>query len=316
MSINQLGRGRATGLGSADLSAKQEVKQAKQTAIFQRAGAELVNAHKSLQAASTQRLQVRQTISDRIKLALWSNVGSIAANITLFNVRSPHQSKPHVVLQEDISSNKKAMPDVISQADISSNKKAAPHIISTKDISSNKQAMVNEMVGAITNRLDSFSLIREKRTSDPVSAAIYVKYLKYAALDNPEMSAFLNAMDDLRAAPTVKKAEAMLQDFIVPAEIDDNGLTLEGQSTLQLNLDNDKERNAIITDSKLSIEEAHVDDAPEKLANLVKVFEGVEKYIAKQLARNCKFIIEVNMAFNKIKENDTNVPRFDPTLKV
>lgn len=284
MGINQLGRGRATGLGSADFSAKLEVKQAKQTAIFQRAGAELVNAHKSLQAASPQRLQARQTVADRIKMALWMSVGRTAANITSFNVRSPQPSKPHVIPQEDISSNKKAM--------------------------------VKEMVGAITNKLDSFSLIREKRSGDPAAAATYVKILKYAALENPEMSAFLNAMDDLRAAPTVKKAEAILQDFIVPAKIDDNGLPLEGQSTAQLNLDNDKVRNAIMTASKLSIEEVRVDDTPEKRANLVKVFEGAEKYIAQQLGLNCKFITEVNIAFDKIKVNETNVPRFDPTLKV
>lgn len=283
MGINQAGRGRATGLGNMDFSAKQEVRQAKQKVLLQSAGAELTNTLNSLQQTIPQRMQARQTVTERVKTAFWNSVGRTAADIAALNIRSPQPSRPHVVSEADISARKKAM--------------------------------VKEMAGTISNKLDSFPSVREKRSGDPAAAATYAKYLQYTALDTPEMPAFLNAMDDLRAAPTVKKAEAMLKDFIAPAKTDENGVPLEGQSRMQINLVSDGVRDALIKESMHSIAEAHVYDTPEKLQNLVKVFEGAERYIAQQLDRNCKFATEVNMAFNRLKTSDAIVSRFDPTRK-
>lgn len=283
MGVNQAGRGRATGVGSMDFSARQEVRQAKQKVLLQSAGAELSNTLHSVQQAIPQRMQARQTVTERVKTAFWNSIACAAADIAALNIRSPQPSKPHLA--------------------------SVAHITATK------KAMVKEMAGTISTKLDSFPSVREKRCGDPAAAAIYAKYLKYTALEMPEMPAFLNAMDDLRAAPTVKKAEAMLRDFIVPAKTDENGLPLEGQSSMQINLASNGVREALITAVMHSIAEAHVYDTPDKLENLVKMFEGTERYIAQQLDRNCKFGSEVNTAFSRLKASGAIVPRFDPTLK-
>ena len=284
MSIKQVGRGRATGLGSADLSTSKGVKQAKQKVLHQNAGAEIAKPLTSLQKVSPQRMQAKQTVVDRAKMAFWSSVGRVAADLTTFNVRSPQSLKSHLA--------------------------------SNDQVKASKAAMVKEMVGTITKKLDSFPVFREKRSNDPAAATTYAKFLKYAALENPEMSGFLNAMDNLRASPTVKKAEAMLREFIVPAKIDENGVPLQGQSNMQINLSSDEVRNALINAAKHSILEAHAYGTPEKLGNLVKVFERAETYIANQLDRNCKFQTEVNSAFAKLQSGGAAAPRLDPSLKV
>ncbi len=284
MSINQIGRGRITGLGSADLSGNKGVQQAKQKVLLQNAGAEIANALKSLQEVSPQRMQAKQTVAEKVKTVFWNSTSRIAADLTTFNVRSPQSPKSHLA--------------------------------SNDQVKVSKAAMVKEMVGAITKKLDSFPVFREKRSSDTAAAATYAKFLKYAALENPEMSGFLGAMDNLRASPTAKKAEAMLREFIVPAKIDENGVPLEGQSSMQINLSSDGVRNDLIIAVTHSIVDAHVYGTPEKLGNLVKVFERAETYIANQLDRNCKFQTEVNSAFTKLQASGAAAPRLDPRLKV
>ena len=282
MSIHQVGRGRAAGLASTDFSPKQAVQQANKMVMLQRAGAELANAVKSLQSVSPQRMQASQTVVERVKMTFWNKLGQTAAKLTALNVRS-HQTKSHILLSEEIATRKKSL--------------------------------VDEMARSSSNKIESFLSVRANRKDDPAAAITYTKYLKFADLDNPEMSAFLNAMDDLRAAPTVKKAEAILRDFIVPAKTNEHGVPLEGQSTMQINCVSDKARNALMEAASHSIVEAHFYDTPGKLADMVKTFEDTEKYIATQLARNCTFQTEVNSAFNKLQTSNMSATRFDPGLK-
>jgi hypothetical protein len=131
----------------------------------------------------------------------------------------------------------------------------------------------------------SFESVYTERFSSPTGAAIYVKYLQLIEIDNPELSGFMRAMDDLRSAATIEKIEVMLRDYIMPEPFDNFDVVQLGKMTTQLNL-TETSRNNYIKMIRETLLDFKAGNQPDKLDKLVNIFEEVERKISFSIKHN------------------------------
>ena len=254
--------------------------------LFINSRAMVKDAQESLQKVLSGKKSHQQSASTRIREVFWGGLGRIIADLSTFNVR------------------KAASP--------------VKAYLSNTEVSTARTFLAKEVAAKFdSGRTDfSFNSVYQERLSGKVSAGIYEKYLQALALDNPEMAAYMRAMDDFRSKPTLKKAEAMLREFFLPEQLDENGVALPGQSTNQLNLQSKEEHEKKIKEIKQGILEAHASRKSDKFGNLLAVFEQTERYLSMQIRANIsRFTVLVAAEFSSLSKAQMVVVPFTPDLK-
>ena len=117
------------------------------------------------------------------------------------------------------------------------------------------------------------------------------------AADNNENLEFLKAVSDFRNNPKAERAQSMVDIFIEEAPIDDQGVTVQDDSKMTINLVSESARKKLILAVKTCIEGLSSDQEPvRKQAELAlpTLFDSSEKYIANSaISRNLQNRLQV-----------------------
>lgn len=299
MGISQAGRGRSSAMGQAEFASTKEVRQ---KALFFSTGAVVTKAVNAAHAAISQRSAASQTVTSRIKLALLSSSAFFLPNSAgphirdgqarirnlLASAKSLGAENNHPLQHSKSAANSSAQL-VSAKATASVSK---PHIKSPAEINVMKKYLAAQAAQCLPEKVKNFTEVWKNRHDKPEVCA---RFLEYAELDNPELPFFLKALDDLRTSPTLEKAEQMFYDFVMPSQVDENNIPIEGAGKWEVNFQSKEVRNERIAAISECIKKVRSESGGnENLQDMVNSFAVSERYFVTQLARNCKFQDDVN----------------------
>ena len=303
--------------------------------LFVRASVDAKQTQAHVKNRWSQRLHQVHTAATRVKETFRNALGRITGQLDILNVRSPYHPRVSVSKENDSKNHpvERNTDGGISYGDFKpvgdpkKAKEANQKLIDTLakmdgktdlEMAAMRKGLAKEVAVMFFEKPASFSFesIHRERFSGPTGAAICAKYLQLIEIDNPELSSFMRAMDDLRSASTIEKIEVMLKDYIMPEPFDNFDAVQLGKMTTQLNL-TETSRNNYIKTIRDGLLEIKADNQPDKIGKLVKIFEDVEQKIFVSIRANeAKFTALIANEFHRTHPHLSDRDWLDPKMKV
>lgn len=146
-----------------------------------------------------------------------------------------------------------------------------------------KLAISKELADSTKEPIGNFLEVWEQRFDQP---KLYAKFLKFAALDQPEIGHFLRELDTFRLFPTIGAAEKILNDCFLRPKLDPEGKPVDRNGKWLLNFPSDESQTTHTKAIRAAIDTAKAQPSRENFKALKEALCKLEKYFVGSISKN------------------------------
>ena len=281
MGTNQVGRGRSVGLGQQELELrlpKRSTGSGETSVVFQRGSTDVTRLRWQAMSTPKKTQAAQQGLASRVGAAMSPNTQAVATgaikNTDMASSSGPSQTNAPIKQQR------------LQLSDLANGPTAR---------TVNLKNATRALMAKFPDNMPTAESFWNARLTKPEDYQLFEAFAQ--AADNNDNLEFLKAVSDFRNNPNAERAQSMVDIFIEEAPIDDQGLTVQDDSKMTINLVNESSRKKLILAVKTCIEGLSSDQEPvRKQAELAlpTLFDSSERYIANSaISRNLQNRLQV-----------------------
>ena len=238
MSIDLIGRGRSVGLGQQELEVrlpKRSDSSSETSVVFQRGTPDLTRMRRAAMSALPKTQAARERLSERIGAGMSPNIQAVATGA----IKNPDMASLSSSSQDNapIKQKRLQLSDLVKGA-------------TARDI--NLKNATRALMSKFPDNMPTAESFWNARLTKPEDYKLFEAFAQ--AADNNDNLEFLKAVSDFRTNPNAERAKSMVDIFIEEAPINDEGVTVQDGSKMQVNLASDDARKKLILAVKICIE--------------------------------------------------------------
>ena len=283
MGTNQIGRGRSVGVGQQELELrlpKRSPSSSEISLVFQRGTPDLARLRRQAMSTPKKTQAAQQGIAGHIGPAMSPNIQAVATR----TITNPDMTSSSSYSQ----ANAPIKQQRLQLSDLAKGTTA-------RDV--NLKNATRALMAKFPDTMPTAKSFWDARLTSPEEYKLFEAFAQ--AADNNDNLEFLKAVSDFRSNPKSERAQSIVDIFIEEAPINDQGVTVQDDSKMMINLVSEGARKKLILAVKTCIEGLSSDqDQVRKQAELAlpMLFDSSERYIASSaISRNLQNRLQVSM---------------------
>lgn len=281
MGTNQVGRGRSVGIGQQELELrlpKRSASTGEPNSVFQRGTPNLTRMRREAFSTPSKIQAAREGLTNHIGAAMSPNTQAVATgaikNPDMASSSSPSQGNSPIKQQ-------RLQLSVLAQGP------------TARDV--DLKNAIRALMKKFPDKMPTAQSFWDARLTKPEDYKLFESFAK--AADSADDLEFLKSVSDFRNNPTAERAQDIVDIFIEEAPTNDEGVTVQDGSKMQVNLVNDAARKKLILAVKTCIEGLSSDREQVRAQaqlTLPTLFDSSERYIANSaISRNLQNRLQV-----------------------
>lgn len=294
MSTNLIGRGRSVGMGQQELELrlpKRSASTGEPNSVFQRGTPNLTRMRREAFSTPSKIQAAREGLTNHIGAAMSPNTQAVATGA----IKNPGMAGS-INTSHAYAAIKQPPPQAININD------------GTDALQKEQRNATRALMKKFPDAMPIAKSFWDARLTKPEDYKLFESFAK--AVGSADDLEFLKAVIDFRSNPTAERAQGIVDIFIEEAPTNDEGVTVQDDSKMQVNLASDDARKKLILAVKTCISglsSGQEQVREQALLELPKLFDSAERYIT-----NNAFARNLNIMLNDAVKNEIRLQKVAP----